>query len=67
MKTFKIYIEEHVLGTFEVEANDIGEAMEIADEKYGCGEFVLEPGELTSKLMMAEDKEGSDSTEWVEF
>lgn len=66
MKTFKITIEEHVSGTFEVEANDIEEAMEIAEKKYNEGEFVLEPGELTAKLMMADDGE-DDCTEWTEF
>ena len=67
LKTFKITIEEHVVETFEVEANDIEEAMEIADEKYRCGEFVLEPGDLVAKLMMAEDEETNETTEWVEF
>lgn len=66
MKTFKITIEEHISETFEVEANDIGEAMEIAEEKYNDGEFVLEPGNVTAKLMMADDGEG-DCTEWTEF
>ena len=64
---FKITIEEHVSQTFEVEATDIGEAMEIAEEKYNNGEFVLEPGELTAKLMMAEDEFGTECTEWEEF
>ena len=66
MKTFKITIEEHISETFEVEANDIGEAMEIAEEKYNDGEFVLEPGNVTAKLMMADDGEG-ECTEWTEF
>lgn len=66
-KTFKITIEEHVTETFEVEANDLEEAMEIAEEKYHNGEFVLEPGEVTAKLMMAEDEYGAETTEWVEF
>lgn len=66
MKKIKVTIEEHVSQTFEVEANDIEEAMEIAEEKYNNGEFVLEPGELTAKLMMADDGNG-DCTEWVEF
>lgn len=64
---FKITIEEHISQTFEVEAADIEEAMEIAEEKYNNGEFVLEPGELTAKLMMAEDEDGIETTEWVEF
>lgn len=64
---FKITIEEHISQEFEVEAIDIGEAMEIAQEKYNNGEFVLEPGNLTAKLMMAEDKYGVECTEWEEF
>ena len=64
---FKITIEEHVSQVFEVEAMDIDEAMEIAEEKYYDGEFVLEPGEVTARLMMAEDEFGDEQTEWVEF
>lgn len=67
MKIFKIHIEEHVVETFEVEANDLEEAMEIAEEKYRLGEFVLESGEVTAKLMMAECDENGEATEWVEF
>jgi hypothetical protein len=67
MPKFKVIIEEHVSETFEVEAEDIGVAMEIAEEKYNNGEFVLEPGNLTAKLMMAESDDGKDVTEWVEF
>ena len=67
MQKFKITIEEHVREAFEVEANDIGEAMEIAQEKYLNGEFVLEPGTVTAKLMTAEDEDGTECTEWKEF
>ena len=64
---FKITIEEHISQTFEVEAIDIGEAMEIAEGKYNNGEFVVEPSTPTAKLMMAEDEYGIETTEWVEF
>lgn len=64
---FKVTIEEHVCQEFEVEAANIEEAMEIAQEKYHKGEFVLESGEVTAKLMMAEDEYGAETTEWVEF
>ena len=67
MQKFKITIEEHVSETFEVEAFDIEEAMQIAEDKYNDGEFVLEPGDLTYKCMMAESDDGNDVTEWVEF
>lgn len=66
MKTFMVTIEEHVSQTFAVETNDIEEAMEIAEEKYNNGEFVLEPGVVNAKLMMADDGDG-DCTEWTEF
>lgn len=64
---FKITIEEHISQTFEVEATNIEEAMEIAQEKYNNDEFVLDNGSLTAKLMMAEDEYGAECTEWEEF
>lgn len=67
MQTFKVIIEEQVSQAFEVQATNIDEAMEIAQEKYNAGEFVLEPGEVTAKLMMAEDENGAECTEWEEF
>jgi hypothetical protein len=66
MRRFVVTIEEHISQAFEVEANDIEEAMEIAEESYNNGEFVLEPGEVNAKLMMADDGEG-DCTDWTEF
>ena len=64
---FKITIEEHISQVFEVGATNIEEAMEIAEDKYYNGEFVLEPGNVNAKLMMAEDEYGGDQTEWTEF
>lgn len=67
MKTFKIHIEETISDTFTVEAETMEEAMEIAEEKYEGGEFVVMPQAPTCKLMMAECDEDGESTEWVEF
>ena len=68
MSKFKIIIEEHISQTFEVEATDIGEAMEIAEQKYDAGEFVVDVFNApTAKLMMAEDEYGVECTEWTEF
>ena len=67
MKDFTITIEEHVCKDFKVKANSIEEAMSIAEEKYKKGEFVLEPGEVQAKLMMAHEPETNDFTEWKEF
>lgn len=65
-KIFKVTIEEHVTETFEVEAANIEEAMEITMNKYNNGEFVLEPGEVITKLIMADDGDGN-CTKWTEF
>lgn len=64
MQTYKIGIEEIVSGEFEVEAETVEQALEIAKEKYRSGEFVLEPGELQSKNLAVLEPE---STEWEEF
>ena len=65
---FKITIEEHISQVFEVEATNIEEAMEIAEQKYYDGEFVVDNCNTpTAKLMMAEDEYGDEQTEWSEF
>jgi hypothetical protein len=64
---FKITIEEHVSQTFEVEATDIEEAMEIAERNYNDGYLVVDNGNLVAKQMMAECDEDGETTEWVEF
>lgn len=64
-KKFTIRIEEHISQAFEVDAEDIGEALRIAEKKYRSGEFVLDNANATTRLMMAEND--SEATEWVEF
>lgn len=67
MKKFKIHIEETLSDTFIIEAETMEEAMDIAEEKYVNGEFVIPPQAPTCKLMMAECDENGETTEWVEF
>ena len=68
MAKFYVTIEEHYTQTFEIEAADIEEAMEIAEDKYTTGELTVDVDTYpTAQLMMAEDESGTDSTEWVEF
>lgn len=65
MKTI-IIIEEHISQAFEVEADTLEEAMEIAEQKYNDGEFVVDAFNApTAKLMMAENE--YEATEWEEF
>lgn len=61
----KVRIEEHTCQTFDVEADTIEEAIQIAEQKYYDGEFVLDNANVTAKLMMADD--GNKQTEWEEF
>lgn len=61
----KVIIEEHISQAFEVEADTLEEAMQIAEDKYRSGEFVLDNANVTARLMMAENN--YEATEWEEF
>lgn len=65
--TYYITIEELVSKNFKVNADSIEEAMNIAEEKYNEGEFILDPGSLVAKQMCAENEIGTETTEWMEF
>lgn len=65
---FKVTIEEHISQAFEVEASSMEEAMQIAEQKYSDGEFVVDNCNApTAQLMMAEDEVTGECTEWEEF
>lgn len=68
MSKIKVTIEEHISETFEVEADTIEEAMQIAEARYWKGEYILgcDTAFVTARLMSADDGKG-DCTEWVEF
>ena len=62
----KVLIEVHLTNEIEVEAEDIGDALDVAAEHYYSGDFCFDTQlEPTCKLMMADD--GEMTTEWVEF
>lgn len=67
MKKFIIAIEEIVSEQFEIEAETMEEAMEIAEDQYKKGILVLEPGTLVAKQMCGTDPSTGDCTEWSEF
>lgn len=66
-KKFIVDIEEAVVSSFEVEAETMEEAMEIAEEKYWSGEFVVCPGDVAARQMRASNEDFSEQTEWTEF
>lgn len=66
MKIYKIAIEETVVEEFEVMANSAEEALEIAEEKYQDGEFVLAPGEVQHK-QMAIVEPATETSKWISF
>ena len=66
MKKYKITIEEMISQTFDVEANSLEEALEIAEHNYKTGKFVLAPGNLVCKQIYGEAEDGR-CTEWYEF
>lgn len=66
MKKFVIAIEETIVQDFYVIAENCEQAINIAEEKYKKGEFVLEPGILCSK-QMAVLSPADEVTEWTEF
>lgn len=66
MKKYKISIEEHVSDSFEIEAENEGTAVKEAIRKYKNGEFVLEPGYVTNRLICIDRKENGTS-EWFKF
>ena len=52
--------------TFNVEANSLEEALEIAERNYKTGKFVLATGNLVCKQICGEDENGH-CTGWYEF
>ena len=61
-KKWIITIEETISQDFEIEAEDIKKAMELAREKYKDGEFVVEPSTPTAVLIHAKTKDGEEET-----
>ena len=66
-QTFYVTIEEHHVQTFEIQADSLEEAMEIAETRYNNGELNVCNNNPQAKLMCAENESGEDCTEWVEF
>lgn len=46
MKTYKVEIEEILQNVYDIEANSLEEAINIAEERYRNEEYILEAEEL---------------------
>lgn len=65
---YNVSIEQPMCKTFEVEAENAEQAIEIATAKYNDGEFVIGPDDIgTDAQIMAEREDGSDSVEWSDM
>ncbi len=67
MKKFFITVEETVVGSFEVYADNMEKALEKVTTGYINCEYVLEPGDLTAKKIMGECEDTGETTEWIDF
>ena len=66
-KLFQITIEETISEHFEVYAPNIDEAIQMAEDKYDKAEFMLSPGNITSRKIFAVDKDIDLEKGWIEF
>lgn len=65
IKKYNVSIEQPLCKTFEVEAEDIDQALDIAREKYNSGEFVLTNDDIgTDAQIKASAEDESESTDW---
>jgi hypothetical protein len=64
---FTITIEEHITQKFEIEADDMESAMNIAEEKYKNDELVVENAELQTALIQGYCPETDEATEFTEI
>jgi hypothetical protein len=62
---YDVTFEETVVQTFEIEANSLEEAAEVARTKYKNGELVVENGEVHSVLVCTSSKNYEETTGWT--
>jgi len=67
LRPYVVTIEEHISQDFSIAASDIAAAMETARVQYLSGTLVVQPSQPTARLMMAQDQESHEVTEWEEF
>ena len=67
MAKIKVTIEERIEQTFEIDALDIFEAVEKAEEMYYDGDLVVDNGEVNEMFISAVDPETHEYYETEEF
>lgn len=67
MAKIKVTIEECIEQTFEIDALDIFEAVEKAEEMYYNGDLVVDNGEVNERFISAVDPETQEYYETEEF
>ena len=67
MAQIKVTIEERIEQTFEIDALDIFEAVEKAEEMYYDGDLVVDNGEVNERFISAVDPETQEYYETEEF
>ena len=66
LNNYTIAIEESFISEFTVYAEDVGDALELAEQKYYSGEFIVSRKDVAHKQMATMAPEGEES-EWILF
>lgn len=66
-KNFIVTIEETISQNFDIEAESLEEALEIARKKYCDDEFVVESGSVTFVQAQAMTEDATEMTPWEEI
>ena len=67
LKIFTVIIMDRAARTFRVEAYDIFQALQSAENEYKRGLFMVSPSVPNTRLIMAWDETTGESTIWKEF
>ena len=66
-RQYIVTIEERISQAFPITAVDLSAAMEEAEKQYRRGSLVVEPSQPTARLMMVQEENSGEETEWREF
>ncbi len=64
---YTITIEETVSDSFIIEADNLKQALQIAQNKYYDSEIILEPGNLLNTKMQISNDDLDEQTDWIDL